>query len=151
MREMKLGCVFTQTTTDQEGRSIRDPASSTYTGAIETAELFGRRIYIEAWERGWSRAKITVVLGDSAEWIWNIADQHFVGAIQIVDIWHARQHLWDLAAKLLPCDGLERKRWVKQWIKKLNAGKVEVLVTQLPSLHPQDRTARDAPPRGRVL
>jgi hypothetical protein len=59
--------VFTQTTTNQKGRPIRDPASTTYTGAIETAELFGRRIYTEAWERGWSRAKITVVLGDGAE------------------------------------------------------------------------------------
>ena len=65
-REMKLGCVFTQTTTDKKGRPIRDPASTTYTGAIETAELFGRRIYTEAWESGWSRAKITVVLGDGA-------------------------------------------------------------------------------------
>ena len=130
-REMKLGCVFTQTTTDQKGRPIRDPVSTTYTGAIETAELFGRRIFTEAWERGWTRAKIRVVLGDGAEWIWNIANQHFVGAIQIVDIWHARQHLWDLAAKLFPSDGLERKRWVKKLIRKLNAGKVEVLVTQL--------------------
>jgi hypothetical protein len=130
-REMKLGCVFTQTTTDPKGRPIRDPASTTYTGAIETAELFGRRIYTEAWERGWSRAKKKVVLGDGAEWIWNLANEHFVGAIQIVDIWHARQHLWDVAAKLFPSDDLERKRWAKKWIRKLNAGKVEAVVTQL--------------------
>jgi hypothetical protein len=103
-REVKLGCVFTQTTTDPEGRPIRDTASTTYTGAIETAELFGRRIYAEAFERGWDRAKKKVVLGDGAEWIWNIADQHFAGAIQIVDIWHAREHLWDIAAKLFPSD-----------------------------------------------
>lgn len=130
-REMKLGCVFTQTTTDPKGRPIRDPASTTYTGAIEPAELFGRRIYTEAWERGWSRARRKVVLGDGAEWIWNIADQHFVGAIQIVDIWHARQHLWEVAAKLFPSADLERKRWAKKWIRKLNAGKVEAVVTQL--------------------
>jgi hypothetical protein len=36
--------------------------------------------------RDWSRAKKKVALGDSAEWIWNIADQNFVGAIQIVDL-----------------------------------------------------------------
>jgi hypothetical protein len=95
-REVKLGCVFTQTGVDDEGRPIRDPASTTYTGAIETAELFGRRLYVEAFERGWDRARTKVVLGDGAEWIWNIADQHFVGAIQIVDIWHAREHIWDL-------------------------------------------------------
>ncbi|MCP5113678.1 MAG: transposase, partial [bacterium] len=99
-REAKLGCVFTQTTWDKEGYAIRDPDSTTYTGAIETAEEFGKRIYWEAWKRGWSRAEKKVVLGDGAEWIWNLANQYFPGAIQIVDLFHARQHLWDLARKL---------------------------------------------------
>jgi hypothetical protein len=56
-REVKLGCVFTQTRWDQEGYPIRDPDSTTYTGAIESAEEFGRRIYAEAWGRGWSQTK----------------------------------------------------------------------------------------------
>ena len=47
-REVKLGCVFTQTGYDREGFPIRDPDSTTYTGAIETAEEFGQRIYLEA-------------------------------------------------------------------------------------------------------
>src|ERR1019366_10680918 len=49
-REGKLGWVFTQTTWDEEGYPIRDPNSTTYTGAIETAEEFGKRIYLEAWK-----------------------------------------------------------------------------------------------------
>ena len=56
---------------------MRDPDSTTYTGAIETAEEFGKRLYVEAWKRGWSRALQKVVIGDGAEWIWNIAEQHF--------------------------------------------------------------------------
>jgi hypothetical protein len=51
-REAKLGCVFTQTT-DEEGRPMRDEQSTTYTGAIETAAEFSRRIYAEAHQRGW--------------------------------------------------------------------------------------------------
>jgi hypothetical protein len=43
-REVKLGCVFTQTTWDEKGYAIRDSDSTTYTGAIETAEEFGKRI-----------------------------------------------------------------------------------------------------------
>lgn len=97
-REVKLGCIFTQTAYDQEGFPIRDPDSTTYTGAIETAEEFGQRLYAEACHRGWSRAHKQVVIGDGAEWIWNLADLHFLGALQIVDLFHARQHLWDLAA-----------------------------------------------------
>ena len=98
-REVKLGCVFTQTTWDEEGYPIRDPDSTTYTGAIETADEFGKRIYLEAWNRGWSRAEKKVVMGDGAEWIWNLADRHFPGAVQIVDLYHARQHLWDVGAQ----------------------------------------------------
>ena len=75
-REAKLGCVFTQTRWDAEGYAIRDPDTTTYVGAIETAEEFGKRLYVEAWKRGWSRAQKKVVLGDGAEWIWNLADQH---------------------------------------------------------------------------
>jgi hypothetical protein len=56
-REVKLGCVFTQATWDKQGYAIRDADSTTYTGAIETAEEFGKRLYREAWKRGWSRAK----------------------------------------------------------------------------------------------
>ena len=76
-REVKLGCVFTQTKWDEEGYPLRDPDSTTYVGAIETAEQFGKRIYLEAWKRGWSRALKKVVMGDGAEYIWNIADQYF--------------------------------------------------------------------------
>ncbi len=134
-REVKLGCVFTQTGWDDEGYAIRDPDSTTYTAAIETAEEFGRRIYLEAWNRGWSRAQKKVVMGDGAEWIWNLAHQHFPGAIQIVDLYHARQHLCELARKLYPNDELQQKRWLvihkDQW---LDEGKIEELVASLRSL-----------------
>jgi hypothetical protein len=85
-REVKLGCVFTQTTWDQQGFAIRDPDSTTYTGAIETAEEFGQRLP-EAWNRGWSRARKKVIIGDGVEWIleprrsafpWRHPDRRFV-------------------------------------------------------------------------
>lgn len=101
-REAKLGCVFTQTAWDTEGFAIRDPGSTTYTGAIETAEEFGKRLYLEAWNRGWNRAQKKVVIGDGAEWIWNLADPYFPGAVQIVDLYHARQHLWELVRGYTP-------------------------------------------------
>jgi hypothetical protein len=135
-REAKLGCVFTQTTTNQAGRPVRDEDSTTYTAAIETAEEFGLRLYTEAWRRGWSRAKKKVVLGDGAIWIWNLADQHFPGAIQIVDLFHARQHLWELSAKLFPGDEPARKRWTLRAIDRLDKGKIENLVTILRELQP---------------
>jgi hypothetical protein len=134
-RECKLGCVFTQTQWDEEGYAIRDPDSTTYTGAIETAEEFGRRIYAEASRRGWARALLKVVLGDGAEWIWNIVELHFPGAIQIVDLYHARQHLWEIARKLYPNEEGKQKAWIKIHQKLLDRGKIEKLVSALCSIH----------------
>jgi hypothetical protein len=134
-REVKLGCVFTQTGWDQEGYALRDPQSTTYTGAIETAEEFGKRLYLEAWKRGWSRAQKKVVVGDGAEWIWNLAQLHFPGALQIVDLYHARQHLWDLARRLYPNNDAAQKSWMKVHQKRLlDKGKIEKLVASLRSL-----------------
>ena len=133
-REIKLGCVFTQTATDKDGRALRDPASTTYVGAIEAAETFGLRLYTEAWQRGWSRAQQKVVLADGAVWIWNLAAQHFPGAIEIVDLYHARQHLHDLCAQLFPLDEKLRKRTLAQCLDRLEKGKIEALVKKLHEL-----------------
>jgi hypothetical protein len=130
-REAKLGCVFTQTTWDSEGYAIRDPDSTTYVGAIEPAEEFGKRIYLEAWKRGWPRAQKKVFMGDGSEWVWNIAQQHFPGATQIVDLFHARQHLWDLARKLYPNQEAEQRRWMMVHQDLLDEGKIEELVAAL--------------------
>lgn len=138
-REAKLGCVFTQTQSDPEGFPIRDSNSTSYTGAIETAEQFGKRLYVEAWKRGWSRAKKKVVIGDGAEWIWNIAKDHFPGAVQIVDLFHARQHLWELARLLFANDTKRRNQWIglhqKRW---LDQGKIAKLVASLRSIATED-------------
>lgn len=135
-REAKLGCVFTQTAWDKEGFAIRDPDSTTYVGAIETVDDFGKRLYVEAWKRGWSRAKKKVVMGDGAEWIWNLAERHFPGAVQIVDLYHARQHLWELVRKLHCNDEVKQKAWMRVHQKRLlDKGKIDKLVAAIASLH----------------
>ena len=131
-REVNWACGSTQTPGDREGYPTRDPDSTTYTGAIKTAEEFGKRLYSEAWKRGWSRAQKQVVIGDGAEWIWNLVAMHFLGAIQIVDLYHARQHLWELARRLYPNDERKQKAWVKVHQKRLlDKGKIEKLVRVL--------------------
>jgi hypothetical protein len=135
-REAKLGCVFTQTTWDEEGFAIRDPDSTTYTGAIETAVEFGKRIYREALKRGWHLAKKRVVIADGAEWIWTLVAEHFPDAIQIVDLYHARQHLWEVARQLYPHEDIKQKAWMKVHQKRLlDKGKIEKLVGALRAIH----------------
>jgi hypothetical protein len=133
-REVKLGCVFTQTKLDAEGYPIRDEDSTSYVGAIESCEEFGRRLYAEAWRRGWARAGKKVVLGDGSDWIWNQAALHFPDAIHIVDLYHSREHLGSLATKLYPQDEPARMRWIMVEKDRLDEGKIEDLVASLRSL-----------------
>ena len=80
-------------------------------------------------------------MGDGAEWIWNLAELYFPGAVQVVDLYHARQHLWELARKLYPNDTWEQKVWIKTHQRRLlDKGKIEKLVVSLrsiPSTHPE--------------
>lgn len=124
-REAKLGCIFTQTGLDEEGRPVRDEESTSYTGAIEPVEAFGQRIYQEARRRGLGWAKEVCVLGDGALWIWNIADEHFYGATQIVDLYHAREHYWNVAKASFGQNKDKQHQWAEGRRKELDDGNVE--------------------------
>ena len=124
-REVKLGCVFTQSKTDEEGRPVRDDESTTYVGAIESSELFGLRIYQEALRRGCEQADKIVVLTDGARYNKTIASTHFPGAVHIIDLYHAREHLQDLAKTL----GLDDTQLLA-WQDLLDMGRVEDIVEQ---------------------
>ena len=143
-REAKLGCVFTQTTVDDQGRPLRDSQSTTYVGAIETAEQFGPRIYAEAVRRGLKRAKRIVVLGDGAVWIWNIAEEHFHGAIQIVDLYHAREHLAELGRIIYGPASTKAKDWAAGRCEQLDEGNTTAVMKALNRLRPGDPAAQKA-------
>ncbi|MCC6159951.1 MAG: hypothetical protein IT350_18000 [Deltaproteobacteria bacterium] len=123
-REAKLGCVFTQTTVDEKRRPVRDPDSTTFAGAIGTAEEFGWRTYAEARRRGLEKAARVAVLGDGVEWIRNLAETHFPGATQIVDLHHAREHVSDLIKILWPHDEDQQRRMRMGWWTALNENRV---------------------------
>ena len=139
-REAKLGCVFTQTTVDEKGYAVRDDDSTTYVGAIETAELFGGRIYAEAVKRGMARAEKVIILGDGAKWIWGIADEHFPGAIQTVDLYHAREHLAKVAKLIYGVKNKKCEEWNSTRRQELDTGDVEAVIAAMGRLRPRDKT-----------
>ena len=140
-REAKLGCVFTQSQFDESGYPIRDPDSTTYTGAIESSETFGRRIYAEAVRRGLDHAGTVVVLGDGAVWIRSLVEEHFPDAVQIVDLYHAREHVNALGKLLYGSDPAMMRRWIHSRVEQLDQGLIEDLVASLKRIHPTDSIA----------
>jgi len=142
-REAKLGCVFTQSTLDKKGYPVRDEVSTSYVGAIETAEVFGDRIYAEAIFRGLDRAQKICVIGDGAPWIWNIADEQFYGAIQIIDLYHAREHYWNVAREAFSCDKEKIIPWADKRRKELNQGNVEQVIEAIEHLSSSTKQGKE--------
>ena len=129
-REAKLGCIFTQTGLNDKNEPVRDKDSTTYFGAIEASDSFGRRLYMEAVGRGVDLAVKVAVLGDGAKWIWNLAKENFPDAIQIVDLYHAKEHLWEYIKAVVP--DAETQATIKaEWATLLDDGKIGELTTEM--------------------
>jgi hypothetical protein len=142
-REAKLGCIFTQTKVDEKGFPVRDEDSTSYVGGIESPDVFGSRLYGEALRRGLEKAQKVCVIGDGAPWIWNIAEEHFWGAIQIIDLYHARQHYWNAARAIFGLDREALNHWAEKRRKELDRGKVETVMEAIGDLCPSTKEQKE--------
>ena len=149
-REVKLVTVWTAETRNADGLPERDPGSVTYSAAVESAASratdplpspFAQRAYREAQRRGFDTAARRVVIGDGAEWIWNLAAEQFPGAIEIVDLYHAKGHLCDVAKALYGAGTDLADRWGKHWRDELETGRIDTI---LAALHAHSQTCDEA-------
>ncbi len=150
-REVKLCTVWTAETRDQEGRPTRDEGSVSYSAAIESVATrdtdrapspFARRVVREADRRGFQRAARQVILGDGAPWIWNLADEYFPHAIQIVDLFHVLTHLSEVGKAVYGPGTDLAKHWTRERQQELEAGHLDSVLDAL-RRHPDSETARN--------
>ena len=130
-REVKLGAIFTQTKTDEEGLPVRDHASTTYVGSFESAPDFGSRIRAEGRRRGLGRAAKVVFIGDGAAWIWELARVNFPAAILILDLYHALERLHTLCAGLYGTDSPTAARMAHTWTAMLKNDQIGEVIAAL--------------------
>lgn len=137
-REMRLGCVFTQTAVDAEGRPVRDADSTTYVAGLLPVDRFGPLIKAEARRRGYATARRVVILSDGAKWCKTIAEDHFPGATFILDFYHAAEHLHQLAlARYGP--GSEADEVFHDWCAQMRDGRIaEILDSVIDSADQAD-------------
>jgi Uncharacterised protein family (UPF0236) len=150
-REAKLVTLWTAESRDEEGKAVRDPGSITYSAAIESASApdtspnlseFAARVLREATRRGFTEAARPAVLGDGSPWIWNTAAELFPQATQILDRFHAKEHL-SKVAKVVYGDSLEGKPWMDLRYDELDEGRLKSLVEALHVHADQYKEARD--------
>lgn len=112
------------------------------------AEDFGKALYTLAVMYGLPQARQVVVVGDGALWIWGLAAEHFAGAVQIVDLWHAREHVWKVARAVFASGSLEAAAWAEHACTLLVKGQIEDLVAEiaaLPAVPPEPAASRSVP------
>jgi len=150
-REVKLAVVFTADSRDTHGKPTRDVGSASYNAAIEsaaTADLdksrsqFAQRVERETQRRGFDKAALQVVIGDGAKWIWNIADEQFPEAIQIIDLFHAKGTIANAAKAIFGLDSELGTEWAKSCRDELEAGKLETIIDKLKAFTKTSKEAR---------
>jgi hypothetical protein len=99
-REVKLAVFFTQDKLDDDGCPVRDRASTSVIATFEPASAFAGLVKAEAIRRGADHVRQLTVLGDGAARIWGTATAIFPEATQVVDLYHAREHLHSLTRSL---------------------------------------------------
>jgi len=88
--------------------------------------------------RGLENARKTVVIGDGAPWIWNIADEQFYGAIH-----HAREHYWNVASTVFGPNKEAIKTWTDKRRKELDQGEVELVIEAIKYLSPLNEEGKE--------
>ena len=155
-REVKLCTIWSAEGRDAEGVPVRDAGSVSYSAAIESAATrdtaescaaFAQRVEREATRRGFDRAPHQAVLGDAAPWIWNLAGEYFPAATQIVDRFHAKEHLSGVAKVLYGTPSDLGDAWAKARHAELDAGRLSQMVAALAA---QYRSRTDAAKREEV-
>lgn len=152
-REVKVGAVFAATRGPKRSPLVPDvfvdeAGPIRYVARRTSAENFGPLLYALAVTCGVQRARQVVVLGDGALWIWRLVAEHFPSAVQIVDLWHAREHVWKVAHALFGRATPEGVAWAAHACHLLEEGRsadVVMMIQALPSLAPEPGSSRSVP------
>jgi len=119
--ECKTGVVYEAASGPKGDRGVRRCA---YVATMEDVTVFGPLIATLAHQSGHHLAREVVVLGDGAPWIWQIAAAQFPYAVQILDYFHATQHLWKVANARFGEETKEAAAWIE-------AREAELMANQL--------------------
>lgn len=104
---------------------------------MEKSEKFGEFLYLEAVRRGLRDAGTVVFVADGAVWIWNLVAHHFPDAVEIVDWYHAIEHLWEVANASYGQGSRRAKNWVKRNKARLMEDGADRVISSLKQWKPK--------------
>jgi hypothetical protein len=133
-REAKLGSWYT-TDEPPEREPLEEWApraeAISYYGDIKEAEEFGRLMYLKGRQQGAHKAEEIVFAADGAKWIWNLVEEHFPDAVQIVDWYHAAEHIWAVAHAVYGEGSNAAQEWAEARLDELWEGNLRHVLQAL--------------------
>jgi hypothetical protein len=140
-KELKVGCVFEAETNGEAGSEEEQvhAVHNSYAALLGGPERFGQALWAEAHRRHLPRAQDSIVLGDGAPWIWNLALEHFGWSRQAVDWYHAKEHLYHVAHLAFGEGTAAANRWAKGMETPLYQGQIHTVVAAIKQLAKQHR------------
>ena len=139
--ECKRGIVY-EAKPDATGRDAL-LTSKAYTATLGNAEAFGPQLATLAHQQGHHQTQDVVVLADGAAWIWQIAGKQFTRATQIVDFFHASEHLAQVAEARFGQNTAEGKVWLSARQAELLDDKVKAVLENLRAWQPSNRGKKE--------
>ena len=103
---------------------------------------FAARLEREAKRAGFAAARVKVVLGDGAKWIWNVVSELFPGATEIVDLWHAMEHVWAVGRAVFGAETAACEAWSKKVCAALSEGRLDDVLAALRRHEANDEARR---------
>ena len=138
-REAKTGVIYETEERDGKVRIKR----AEYLATLERVEPFGESVYTAAYDRGVENAEEVIALGDGAPWIWRSFAHHYPKAVQVLDFYHASEHLNEVA-RAWHGEGTEKaKLWVEAREIDLLSDCVETVIRSIQSWRAADEESRE--------
>lgn len=145
-RDLKVGAWFT--TTAEPPQSPEDEwdiqaTDISYYCDIQEAQQFGTLLWATGCQRHAELAQELIFLGDGADWIWRLVQEHYPEAVQIVDWFHATEYIAPVAKAAFE-DEDRRQAWITRVRTDLWNGALETVIAAFEHLTDHPRASEPA-------
>ena len=136
-KEMKLGLVFCDKDVIKKGKDSHIITKKEYVSYFGGVNEFKKLLFAAAARAGYGKIAELVVVGDGAAWIWNMCEELFPDAVQILDFYHLSENIHEYSKILYTENEVGRKKWVKEILDSITTGKVDEAIKYVEASKPE--------------
>ncbi len=145
-KEMKLGMVYKDNNKIKMTNGKNIITEKDYVAYLGSPDKFRQLLLNSAIKNGYGRTENTVFIADGAKWLWNICEDLFPDAIQILDYYHLSENVYKYANLLYPDKEKEMVKWAETVLKDIKEGRIDDVIDSLPDINYNNKDSKQAIP-----